>query len=475
MSPEPTEMKRVLVITAAFPPASGSGVLRTVKFVRHLPEFGWEPVVLTQSDRYSPLKDYSLLDEVPAEIKVKGTRVFRVSRLAEKIARRRRGRPFEASGDGGVPSTTPATPGRIRGPRAFGRTVSGWLNFWDLVASWVPLAAMEGFRLLKRERASIIYSTSPPASSHLLALLLKRATGLKWVADFRDPWTFNKQWLQGNALRARLERGLERRVVAACDVLICNTEDLRQRFLQRYPGQEGTKFVVITNGFDEADFGPPSPNSGNAAEPMVICHAGELYEHHRNPEAIIRALGSLVRRERISADRVVLHLVGGGSYTGTGKFRSFLEGEGVASSVRITGHLPHRESIARMVEADVLLLLQTGKELELQVPAKAYEYMRAGRPVLTLAPPGATASLMKEIDLGPVIDPADEVRIEAAIEEFLQVHREGRLVAPRVDERVRKFERRELCRSLSAVLDYLVDGAPVGDSVTGRALWSGGF
>ena len=127
----------------------------------------------------------------------------------------------------------------------------------DPQITWVPGAFLKGLSLIRKERPAVIYSSSPPNSCQVLGLMLKRVTHVPWIADFRDPWTEGirrKQSYERSGVRRRLEHAFERRVIESADHIIVTTEKTLEQFLAKYPAIPSSKYSVITNGFDAADF-----------------------------------------------------------------------------------------------------------------------------------------------------------------------------------------------------------------------------
>lgn len=470
-------MKRVLYLAYFFPPLGGAGVQRTLKFVRYLPEFGWEATVLTGPAAYW-LRDPSLLAEVP-----EGAAVVRSPHWGARFL-------------GGGGGSTRRSASRLHGLRAASRT----LLVPDAYVGWSWPALHTASRLVRADNFDAVVTTSSPDSAHLAGQVLARR-GLPWIADFRDPWTHRLSYAPPTPLHDALHRRLERGVLRRADRIVVTSEATREDFLRLVPGVPPGKIVTITNGYDAEDFaaaeawlaaevasgrGPLGP-----LEDCPVLHAGQL-----NPERPLDAYLSGLRLflERSGAEEgarpesaVRGEREGGAGRVSSGYDRAaevrtlFLGGHydrdldrvqaaGLSDVVRFAASRPHLESVAALLRARVLLLLeQDSPRGGLVLPGKIFEYLRAGRPILAVAPvEGAAARLVRSLDAGWVADPKRPETIAEGLERLLggvssssvpskPGDRSGTSVGEdRVPSAVRVFERRALTHRLAALLDEVV-------------------
>lgn len=418
-------MKSVFMVAFHYPPDNSStGVLRTLKFTQYVGEFGWHPHVFTVDPFLYPFRDSDLDGRVPRSVEV--TRVW-------------------------CPDVKRAFGFRGRYP--------GWLAVPDRFNGWVLSGYRPALRILARQQFDLIYSTQPVPTAHLLAWRLKQATGLPWVADFRDPW------VEGTitGLRGRIEGWLEKQVVMRSDRIICNTPRMRKDFLNRYPDVPRTRFVVITNGYDESDFVDlPGPTTEG---PMTIVYPGVVDPGNRNPLPLIEAIGLAVRSGGISVTDLSLFFLGGGSFLFTEAVERAIREWGLEKvTVRIKERVPYRESLRRLAQADVLVVLSepvgNGPRIEaekaysqMMVPAKVYEYLRLGRPILALVGDGAVRDLLESVGSGYAV-PAN--RPEKAADFLIQCYVERKRLRSgqhAVSAAVAAYERRALAERLSEEFD----------------------
>ncbi len=438
--------KRALVIAVGFPPMGGSGVQRTTKFVKYLPEFGWRAAVVTADPQRDGLNDLdpSLSAEIP-----EGTAVLRLpySNPAAKLLKLLPPWGTAAAGTPGASLATPTespAPGSVgalrRAVRAFKRSVSAPVA--DMYFYWARRARRPALELARRSGARVIYVSGSPYTSLLLGLWLKERTGLPLVADFRDPWTlFKPEAARG--LRFRVNRHFEREVLRGADAIICNHRPMLEDFGRIEPSCR-EHCEVITNGFDPADFEnlPASPSGGD------LVHTGYAWED--SPQPMIQALGAL-------RDKGAL----------PGSFRARFLGGLPPTSLRTVGELDledvvevqprtdHASAITAMRSAGCLLLLLPSSPAGSKwYPAKFFEYMAVGRPVLCVAPRGIAFDLALESGCGAAFEPGDLPGLERALAEIAAdpAGWAERNYHPR-REVIERFDRRKLTGRLAEILD----------------------
>jgi glycosyltransferase involved in cell wall biosynthesis len=376
--------RHVLVVAWWFPPQSGGGVHRPLQFVRQLARRGVRVTVLTGVARPGDRVDAELLEQVPA-----GVRVLRAPLKdpfrAWDAWKRLRGAGSNGPANGASNGATAAGAPRWRD------FVTEALALPDRHLPWIPAAVTKAALALTGDEPDLVFSTSPPASGHLAALVLRGLFSAPLVVDFRDPWIDNPFRRYASPLFRRIDATLEARVVAEAAEVVLNTPALERAFRRRYPA--ATRVRTIPNGFDPDAFeGLPEPAGGGTPGFIEIAHFGQLYGL-RSGRFLLQGLARLKEREPalFARTRVVLH----GSIDGEADFRAQAAALGVAHAVAIPGALSHRDSLARQRRSDVLLILgPEHEEPEVQVPGKLYEYFAAQRPILTLSRKGGAIEEM---------------------------------------------------------------------------------
>lgn len=412
-----------LLVAFHYPPDNTStGVLRTLKFSRHLVDHGWRARVVTVEPDVYQHTDPALLEQVPEQVTV--------DRLPCRDARDR----WNIAGR--YPS---------------------WIGIPDRFGSWRGQAVKRCVEIARDASVRAIYSTYPHPSAHLIALAVHRATGLPWIADYRDPWA-------GGAARdfaGLCDRFLERRVVLAATRTIANTDLSRENFLARYPELDPSRVVTITNGYDEADFVDLEPvHDGDGR--FTLIYPGGIDPGNRNPIPVLEALALLVQRGDLQPEAFRLVMLGGGKALDAPWFRSEVDRLGLGDNIEGTHHrIPYHESLGRLKAADMLLVLNEpvgeARAAEvafsrLMVPAKVYEYLRLQRPFLALCAEGSVPYTLDRIGAGWSCSPYDIEGIARYVMEAVRLRQEQRGID--VDaEALGRYERHALSERLAAVLD----------------------
>lgn len=408
-------MKKALLIAFHWPPFSGSsGVQRTLRFVKYLPEFGWQPLVLSAHPRAYPSRGDDLLAGIPP-----GTVVSRAFALDA-------GRHLAIAG------------------RYFGFTALP-----DRWASWWPAAVLNGLSLIRKHRPRVIYATYPIASAHLIGSTLGRLSGLPLVADYRDAMVAED--VPEDPVMRRMYKRIEAGVIRRASAAVFTTPRSLEMYRERYPGQPDGKLLCIRNGYDEGDFPETPAMTTPGARPLRLLHSGLLKFNERDPRPFLAALAELRREGSLKPDDIEVVFRAPGDEA---SHRQAIADHGLDGIVRVEGPIPYDAALREMIRADVLLIFQD-RFCNHLVPAKLYEYIRAQRPVLALADHGGeTADLVHEAGAGLVLDIASTPEIKAALPEFLASVRAG--TARRATlEVARRYERREQTGQLAALFDRL--------------------
>ncbi len=399
------------------PDGSTTGVLRTLKFSKYLPQHGWMPHILTLKEWAYASKDYELLQDIPKEVVVH--RAFGLDNARHLSIQ--------------------------------GRHLA-LLSIPDPFLSWLPFGIARGLSTIRKGGFRALYSTSPPPTAHLIAASLKAVTGLPWVADFRDPWIEEGFHPRPGSLRYRIESALEKRVVMQADRLIVTTPHLKKDFLCRYPELSPENVIAIYNGYDESDFnGLDGPLRSDRFE---IIHAGLITPEFRDPFPLLETVASMIAERTLPLEETRVTFLGDGGYTHSEGFTNRVKQMGLDQVVQIADRVPHREALRRLQQAAVLLLLQASNDTKSLIPAKAFEYLRLGRPILALTLEGATADLLTEMDGCYVIDPGDRAGLQRHVS-ALYKRWQGSHDHPYTSRQIFRYERSNLTAELARLLEEL--------------------
>jgi len=417
-------MKHALFVAYHYPPeSSSSGVLRTLKHTRYLGRFGWRVTVLTLNREAYDVTDPRLEHQIPQEVRVVRTQFIDVKR---HLAIR-----------GSYPSFL-AIPDR-------------WIGWW----LW---AVATGRRVLKDDPADVIYSTSPHATAHLIAFSLARRLRIRWVADFRDPWYEEPPEPGTTRFGQFAARRLERLVARRADRIVASTVRLRDTLAARYPGKPKEEFVAIPNGYDEEDFSDVTGLSTSSADELLILHAGSLSESFRDPRPVFEAVGRAAEAGLLDPSRIRFRFLGGGPFGESPEMKEAVKSAGLMSRVDFLPRVSYEASLAELSRAGVLLLLQASTDTVDLVPAKLFEYLRAGRPVLAFVPVGATAEILRDTGGGWVVDPADSSGLRDTIVTAYRAWASGRLDSLAADPvALEPFSRERLAGELAKLFNALAE------------------
>lgn len=394
MVPHPLAQRKALMVAFHFPPLTGSsGVQRTLRFVQHLPELGWQPIVLSAHSRAYANTSPDLMKEVPA-----GTVVERA--FALDTARHL------------------ALAGRF----------PGFLARPDRWCSWALGAVPAGMRLIRKYRPDLIWSTYPIATAHMIALRLHRLTGIPLVADFRDPMTHVGYPEDSKTRQAFLE--IEELTVRAASRLVFATPSAQALYRDRYPAVPKERFALIENGYDEEAFVTAERTLSDAPLNPGCCtlvHSGIVYPSERDPRALFTALARMRSDGRVSAATLRIRFR---SPVHVELLRRLAAESNTEDLIEVLPPMPYCDALQEMLRADGLLVMQASNCNE-QVPAKLYEYFRARRPILGLADPvGDTGRVMLQAGVAHVARLEDADSVELALTGYLADMRVGAFGVP---------------------------------------------
>jgi len=414
-----TATRSVLMIAFHFPPLSlSSGYLRPLKFAEYLPEHHWRAEILTVDPRAHAPESCLLNGPLKNHLRVHRAFALDTRRHLSLFGRY----PWSL-----------AVPDR-------------WWTWW------LP-AVLRGLRVVRQRRPAALLSTYPIPTAHLIGWTLHRITGIPWIAEFRDPMT--DDIYHRNCVVRTANRWIERVTLERCAAAVFVTPSARIDYARRYPQVSPSKLVVIPNGYDHEAFaglGSGRPAVPSPDRPLLLVHSGLLYPEERDPRPFLAALRTLKASGDVTERslRVVLRGSGHDDYYGR-----LIAEHGLADVVRLAPPVSYRDAIREMTAADGLLLFQAAS-LNLQIPAKAYEYLGARRPIFALTDPaGDTAAMLTAAGVGCIARLDSEEDICTKLRPFLEALRCGN--APVAKElEIARQSRRARTAALADLLDTVV-------------------
>jgi glycosyltransferase involved in cell wall biosynthesis len=454
MSAARSDRKSVLMITYVFPPSAWVGGHRTTKYCKFIGAHGWLPTVLTARPSAASFRDEKLLKQIPADVDVHRTLDFDPARIENWLARNKKP-PAASARAPAVPDGT-AAPG-LETPR---------LSLWQRVKRalkaiakdspdshlfWVPFAVLRGLWILLTRRIDVIYCSTPPHSSHLVAYVLAKLARKPYVLDFRDPWSVagsvsppegKLPWL------LRIETATKRRIVRSASLIVCVSAGERDELRAEFPDVEPERFTFITNGFDSEDVPQGALPAPAPAEPLALIHAGTIYPGIA--DELFEALRRIVARAAGQPPGIVVHLLGEIAFD----YQGIVEELRASGIVQVHGMQPHARCLQMMRESDVLMILMGGDVYQpSHLPSKGFEYLRIGQPILAVAREGELAELARRSGLGTVTPPHDVDALIDAGDAMREAKRAGTLRRAADAQFIARYERKALAGQLARELD----------------------
>jgi hypothetical protein len=401
---------KILLISYHYPPSMAVGGLRLANFAKYLPDHGWQPYVLTIRDRYLSQMDPQRLAGLSHAPVFKTSMLPTASDLyliAKSWIANRSGEYSDHAAC--CESSSDARNGDQPGGESFKHRLKRYcfsllLHLPDLERNWVVPAVLKGRRIIKQEQIDCILTSCPPYSVHLIGLALKWLTGVRWIADFRDPWITgsNKRVYYTSRLSLAIERMLEDHVLSQADAVLGNTAVLTDLFRRTHADIDARKFTQLPNGFDPAAYS--KYHGVEKFRRFTIAYTGSLY-FGRNPESLFRSVRGLIDSGTMRPDQLCVRLVGHCNELDGCPTRALVKKYGLSAVVEQSPPVPRRQALEIVARSHVALLLAPNQPL--QIPAKAYEYIGIGTPVLALAGEGATADMIRFTRSGEVFSPDD--------------------------------------------------------------------
>jgi glycosyltransferase involved in cell wall biosynthesis len=441
----------VLILAYHFPPSIAVGGIRPAKFAKYLPDFGWEPHVLTLPVGVLPAVDPHRL------VGLDGLPIHRTAPLPMPLdmylaLKRRFARAAVPDTPAGPVAAAPFRRRRLAAARAVAaRIFSTFCETPDREAGWVGPAVARGRRLVRRERIDVVLATAPPPSVAVAGSLLSALTGRPLITDLRDPLQLHAEKLP--ALRTWLsdavERRLERRILYGSARILTTTTALRDALLGAHPDLTPQAIQTIHNGYDAEDFAA-LPDEPEPPRRFTVSYLGTFYVG-RSPQLLLRALGGLVREGSLARRDLDVVFCGDVAFAEGLPVADLIHAAGLDGCVTVKGHVSHRESLTQMRRSAVLVHLAPCEPL--QISAKTFEYLGARRPILSLGR-GAGADLVRRSGAGVVVDPDDLAGAKRALLALYAGWKAGRAWRPRIDPAI--YERRALTAELAALLDAVL-------------------
>ncbi|AUC85005.1 glycosyl transferase family 1 [Polaribacter sp. ALD11] len=418
---------KVLIITYYWPPAGGSGVQRWLKFAKYLQGFGIEPVVYTVDDGSYPKEDFSLLKEVPENIEILKQPIWEPTAVLFWKKKKEQKKGVSNVGKNGLLSF-------VRG------------NFFipDPKVFWVKPSVKYLQKYLDKNKIDVIISTGPPHSMHLIAQKLHQKNNIKWLADFRDPWSnlyYNKEFNQLSFAKNKNLK-LEEAVLENADCVLTVSTSLKEEFAKK-----AKRVEVITNGFDDEVLA-----SKNVILDLKfsISYIG-LLPKQSNPKLLFKVLKELCIDNLEFKKNLQLNFIGDIS----DEVKEVIKFNGLEENTKFIGYVSHNKAIEYQKKTQVLLLLIPNVENNKGIlTGKLFEYLTAKRPILAIGPEeGDLATILEETNAGVVVNFDNGEKLKSEILEIYQKYKKNKLTVN--SNNIQKYHRKELTKNLASILKSL--------------------
>lgn len=418
---------------------------RSANFVRYLPNSGWLPHVVTCKD-YVDVRDDSLLKKIPQTVEV--TRVFSLEpQFLTNLVKRKNPK-------GRVPLI-------IRLLLKIYSVFYYRMAIMDWYLGWIPFGFIAGLSIIRRKRIRLLYVHSPPPSSLIIGILLKKAARLPLVIDYSDPWSCTPTHFRPkNKIVHKLNQLLERWILESADRVVYCKESIRKDIIRCFPDFRSEDFRLISHGFDPDHF--VLPTGKTIRGPLRIVYTGKLTTKFcYSPESFFLGLKGLFDEKKLARDAITIEIVG----TVTQEYLSMVKKLGLIDVISLTGFLSHRECIRKLQEADALLFIiesPEGPEASAKfagaIPSKIFEYISTGKFILAIVPtPSIEREILENAGLGFFASPNDPKSVGDVLLNLYHtvVTNENR---PEPSwEFIRSFDRQKLTGQLAEVFDSLAE------------------
>ena len=424
-------MKKVLIITYYWPPAGGPGVQRWLKFVKYLPDFDIDPIVYIPENPTYPLLDEKLVADVPKNVTILKNKIIEPYAWASVFSKKN----TKKISSGIIPNQRKQS--LIQKMMLW---VRGNLFIPDARVLWVKPSVKYLSKYIQENNIDTVITTGPPHSLHLIGLQLKEKLNVKWIADFRDPWTtigYHKA-LKLTEASAKKHKDMEKKVLTTADFLLVTSPTTKKEF----EAITNKPIHVITNGYDVENVGRPALD-----EKFTLAHIGSFLSE-RNPRILWKALRELTKENAEFRKHFELKLIGATSQEVLDAIEEFK----LSAFVNNLGYVSHQEAVEQQRKSQVLLLIEIDSEdTKSIIPGKLFEYMVSERPILAIGPKDADFSvILQQTNTGTFALYDEKDKVKETILKYFNLYLEQNLKVYPVG--LQQYSRKNLTKELAALL-----------------------
>lgn len=429
-------MKKALLITYYWPPAGGPAVQRVLKFVQYMIEFGWQPIVLTVAKGEYPGLDRELEKSIPDSCLVFKTSIREPGNIYKRFVGMKQGEHIPVA---------VLTEKKLSWKKQLANWIRLNLFIPDAKIGWKPFAIREGVKIIEEYQPDVIFSSSPPPTVHLIAQALSKKHGIKWIADFRDPWTNIHYYnlLPKNRMSQSIDKKLERKVLNFADKISVVNED----FFDRIDGQ---KEIIIPNGFDSSDF--PKHKEIIKNDKFTIRYAGS-FKTRQYLDSFFDALNEIMSESGMG-QLIKIEFFGNVDPN----VRKKINAKNLPCELNFAGYIQHDQVLSKIMQADMLLLIIGVSERAPHIlSSKVFEYLHTRRPIIAFGPKnGALDRLLQKTKNGKLFAYNDKKGTKAYIKKQIQYWANGNSFDDYDNSEINKYERKAITRKLVDLFEEII-------------------
>ena len=430
-------MKKVLIITYYWPPSGGAGVQRWLKFTKYLREFGWEPIVLTVDEKKASygLRDKTLEKEIPNDIRIIKTKTFELYSLYKFF-----------SGKKEIPHSGFANESKPGFVQKIFRAIRGNLFVPDPRKGWNKFAFKAAGKIIKKENIQIVITTSPPHSTQILGLRLKKKFNITWIADIRDPWTdiYYYHEMYRMAFARNRDKHFEKKVLRNADKIIVVGDFLKNMFLKKDQIKKSEKIYILQNGFELDDF---KTSSIISQDEFIITYTGTISDNY-DINSFIEAFSSFIKNK--PEQKIKIRFVGQISDNLIQTFNN----KKLNKNIEIINYVEHSESVKYVGKSTLLLLAIPKIEgNEGIITGKIFEYLASKKPIIGIGPiNGDAAKIISNCNAGKMFDYKAQKEILNQLNNYYYDWEKG-LDINGTNNNYKKFSRKNLTQKLVQIIE----------------------
>ena len=430
------ETKKLLIITYYFPPAGGPGVQRWLKFIKYLPDFGFQPIVYIPENPTYPIIDENLVSEISEKAIILKHEIFEPYQIASFFSKNK----TQKISSGIIPKQK---------NQSFLESIFLWIrgNLFipDARVYWVKPSVKYLEKYIQDNQIETIITSGPPHSLHLIGLKLKQKLSINWIADFRDPWTtigYQKALKLSNYAQKK-HKNLESKVLNSSDLIIVTSKTTKSEFeaLTKKP------IEVITNGFDSETIIDDDKNIV-LDKKFSLAHIGSLLSD-RNPITLWQSLSELILEIPNFSENLEIKLVGKVSQDVLNTISEFQ----LNQYLNNLGYLSHKDAIENQQKSQVLLLIEiNSEETKSIIPGKLFEYLTSKRPIIGIGPKNSDfESILQDTKAGFFFDYSEKETLKKTVLEYYNLYLKENLKSNAIN--LEQYSRKNLTQSLVEAIE----------------------